>query len=135
MKVYSTLVAMAALAGSASLVHAGQTIVSGALPTSTGTAGACYVRNAGPTPVSLQVAVLENFSPGFITPDFDSCNSESPLAAGRTCVVLIDDLPDDVTFECSATASGNAKNLRGAAELRFIGRDGALSVLGAADME
>ena len=134
MKMYSALVAVAALVGSARLVHAGQTIVSGALPTSTGTAGACYIRNAGPSPVSLQVTVLENFSPGFIAPDFDSCNSESPLAAGRTCVVLINDLPDDVTFQCAATVSGSAKNLRGAAELRFIGRDGALTVLGAEDM-
>lgn len=134
MKVKIALAAMAALLGSASLTPAAQTIVSPALQTASGTAGACYIRNVGSTPIFLQVTVLENFSPDFITPDFQNCNGEAALAPGKTCVLLVNDLPDDVTFECSATAlSGNVRNLRGTAELRLIDRNG-LQVLAAQDL-
>jgi hypothetical protein len=84
--------------------------------------------------VSVQVAFLENFSAGFIAPDFESCNA-APLAPGRTCVLLVTDLPDDVTFECSATAvTGNVKNLRGTAELRAFSREGEPFTIAAQDM-
>jgi hypothetical protein len=127
MKIYIALAAAAFLWASASFSHAAQTITSPGLPTGTNTAGACYIRNVGATPVSLQVTALLNFSPGFITPSFQNCN-DAPLPAGRTCVLLVNDLPDDVAFSCSAVAS-SAKNLRAAAELRAITSSGLIVLL------
>ena len=119
------LAAVGALLGAAGFASAAQPIVSGALQTGDDTAGACYVRNVGRAPITVRVALLENFSAGFIAPDVDTCDSEAPLGPGRTCAVLANTLPADVTFECSATAvSGSTKNLRASAELRFVDRDG-----------
>jgi len=121
MKLSTLLTAMALLAGSAGFAQAVPTITSMGLPTKTDTYGACYVRNVGTRPVSLQVAALDNFSPGFIDPSWQNCN-DVPLAPGRTCVLLINDLPDDVTFSCSATLiSGSPRYVRGSVEVRSIG--------------
>jgi len=133
MDMKNTLAAIALLLGSASFTHAAQTIVSPALPTPSDTAGACYLRNVGTTPISVKVSVLANFSPGFITPDFQNCN-DAPLAPGKTCRLLVNDLPDDVTFECTAQVSGNAKNIRGSAELRLVAATGEVTVIAAQDM-
>jgi hypothetical protein len=51
------------------------------------------------------------------------------VAAGRTCVLLVNDLPDDVTFECSAVVSGNPKNVRASAEIRALPPSGAKVIL------
>jgi hypothetical protein len=117
--------------GITGLSHAA-TIVSPALPTGTNTGGACYIRNVGTKSVSLQVTALNNFSPGFINPNVNTCNP-TPLAAGRTCILLVNDLPDDVTFACSAVVKGSAKNLRGVAEVRAI-TVGGLKVIVAEDL-
>jgi hypothetical protein len=135
MKARFTLAATALLV-SAGVAGAARTIVSSAIQTShfDENAAACYVRNVGRSPISVHVEFLQNFSPGFITPDVDGCNGESPLAPGRTCAMLLNALPQDVTLECAATAlTGNVKNLRGRAELRFVQRPGA-SVVGASDL-
>lgn len=130
MKTYATFLAAASLVGITGLSHAG-TIASPPLPTGTGTAGACYIRNVGTKPISLQVTALNNFSPGFINPNLNTCNP-TPLAAGRTCVLLVNDLPDDVTFACSAVVNGSAKDLRGTVELRDL--TNSLKVLAAEEL-
>lgn len=122
MKLRPALTALAFLLGLAAVSHAAQTIVSPGFPTFTNTSGACYLRNVGPRPVSVQVTALLNFSPGFIDPSFTNCNV--PIASGQTCVVLVDDLPDDVAFACSAVVAGSPKTLRATAELRQITASG-----------
>ena len=133
MKLGTALSALALVSGLAGNSHAAQTLVSPGFPTNTNTSGACYLRNIGPRSVSVQVSALLNFSPGFITPDFENCN-DAPLASGQTCVLLVNDLPDDVTFECSALVNGSAKNLRGNAELRAIIPAGGARVILADEM-
>ena len=131
--------AVAALLASAGVAAAGQRMVSAALQTGESTAAACYVRNVGRNPMVVHVEFLENFGSGFIAPDFDTCNTggdggSAVLAPGRTCVIRTSDLPDDVTFECAATAqSGSVKNLRGVAELLFVQRPG-LTVAGTQEL-
>jgi hypothetical protein len=136
MKAYATLTAAACLVGLTSLCQAGQ-IVSPALPTDTNTAGACYIRNLQSTPISLQVQLFQS-STFDIPPTFENCNT-APLAAGRTCVVLVNDLPDGVHFACSATASSVLdkhlrKRVRGTVELRTILPGGGLQVRIAEDL-
>src|SRR3954470_14807976 len=127
----AVLAAAAALIAAAGVAHAG-TIVSPPLWTDVNTRGACYVRNIGTKPITLQVTALDNFSPGFITPSFQNCNN-APLDAGRTCVLLVDDLPDDVTFACSADVSGSTKNIRAQVEVRNVASPNA--VIGSALMK
>ena len=130
------LAAIAALLGSATVAPAAQTIVSSAIQTShfPENTAACYVRNVGRSPISVQVQFLENFTPGFVTADVDTCNGESPLEPGKSCFLRLNGLPADVTVECAATAlTGSVKNLRGRAELRFAQRNGE-TVTGAYDL-
>ena len=118
MRKYAASLAAISVLGTAAISHAGQRIISTSLRTGVDTAGACYIRNVGKTPVPVQVEMYQNA--GFpIIISFQNCN-DAPLPAGRTCVVIANDLPDDVTFQCSATATGSAKNLRGNVELRAI---------------
>jgi hypothetical protein len=127
MRKYPALLAAVSLLGTAAVSDAGQRIISTSLRTGVGTAGACYVRNAGKTPVPVQVEMYQNA--GFpIIISFQNCN-DVPLAPGRTCVVLANDLPDDVTFQCSVDATGSAKNLRGNVELRAITPSGLRVIL------
>jgi hypothetical protein len=42
--------------------------------------------------------------------------NQAPLPGGHTCLVLVDDLPDDSYFACKVTAS-NVTKLRGTVEL------------------
>jgi hypothetical protein len=119
MKTYAVLPAAVALLGLTSLAPAAQ-LLSPPLATGVNAAGACYFRNVGPTPITLHVKALSNFTPDFITPDFQNCN-DAPLAAGHTCVLLVDDLPDDTTFACAAKVTGSAKNLRTSIEIRDLG--------------
>lgn len=118
MKLRTALAALAWLAGTAGVSQAA-TIASLDLPTTTNTAGACYLRNVGTQPIAVELEALLNHTPGFIAPTFQNCN-DVPLAAGRTCVLLVDDLPDDVAFACSAVVNGSARNLRGSIEVRAI---------------
>lgn len=117
MKTYAVLTAAASLLGITGLSHAAQ-ISSPLLPTGTGTSGACYIRNVGSSPISLQATISQNVDFPVIV-NFQNCNN-APLPAGRTCVVLVNDLPDDVFFSCSAVVDGSAKNLRGTVEVRDI---------------
>jgi hypothetical protein len=119
MRLSSVLTALAVLSGGAGLAHASQIITSPALQTVTNTAGACYIRNVGTRPITVQISPLINFTAGFRTPDFEDCN-EAPLQPGQTCVLLMNDLDDDVTFACTAVIGGNAKNVRGSIEVRSI---------------
>jgi hypothetical protein len=116
MKLPAALTALALLAG-AGVSHAAQTIVSLDLPTVTNTSGACYLRNVGPQPIAVEIEALLNHTSGFISPSFQNCN-DVPLAPGRTCALLVADLPDDVTWACSAVVTGNPRNLRGSIETR-----------------
>jgi hypothetical protein len=102
-----------ALAGA---THAA-TITSGGLPTGVDNRTACYFRNVGTTPISLQAQGLINFSPGFTTPSFQNCN-QAPLPPGRTCALIWNDIADDTAFACTAVVQGSAKHLRATAELR-----------------
>lgn len=136
---------LAALAAAVCLTAAGvaqaATISSPALPTLHATdfeggnlfntTGACYVRNVGKTPISLEVKFFQNFG-SELAASFQNCN-QAPLAAGRTCVALVNDLPDDVVFSCSATIAGSAKNVRASVEQRGITVNG-LEVLLAEDL-
>ena len=128
MKLGTALTALAFLSGSAGLAHAAQTIASPPMQTVTNTAGACYIRNVSTHPVSVQISPLINFTPNFTTATFEDCN-EAPLQPGHTCVLLIDDLDDDVTFACSAVITGNAKNVRGSIEIRSITASGLQTIL------
>jgi hypothetical protein len=125
MKTYAVLTAAASLLGITSFSHAA-TINSPALPTLHSTTfeggelietgGACYIRNVGPTPIAVEVKFFQNFGVE-LDPGFQNCN-DAPLAAGRTCVLIVSNLPDDVVFSCSAKTAGSAKNLRGILEMR-----------------
>jgi hypothetical protein len=123
MRLSSVLTAVVVLSGGAGFAHASQIITSPPLPTVTNTAGACYIRNVGTRPITVQIRPLINFTPGFRTADFEDCN-EAPLQPGHTCVLLMNDLDDDVTFACTAVIGGNAKSVRGSIEVRNILQNG-----------
>lgn len=131
MKTFAALVAAASVLAAAGPALAGQRISTPALPTEVDNAGACYIRNVGPVPVSLQAHLYQYFGSD-LAPTFDGCNGV-PLAPGRTCALLVNDLPDDVVVACAADAAGSARNLRGTLELRNITPSG-LRVLIAADL-
>ena len=128
MRLSSVLTALALLSGGAGLAHASQIITSPPLPTVTNTAGACYIRNVGTRPITVQISPLINFTPGFRTADFEDCN-EAPLQPGHTCVLLMNDLDDDVTFACTAVIGGNAKSVRGSIEVRNILQNGLQTIV------
>jgi hypothetical protein len=93
------------------------------LQTTNNTAGACYIRNVGTRPITVDISPLINFTAGFRTPDFNNCsngNDGLPLQPGHTCVLLMNTLDAEVTFACSAVIGGNAKNVRGSIEVRNI---------------
>jgi len=127
MKSLAALAAAACLTASAVVAQAA-TISSPALPTLHATdfeggnlfntTGACYVRNVGKTPAGVNVKFFQNFGVELAS-SFQNCN-QAPLPPGRTCVALINDLPDDVVFSCSATIAGSAKNIRASIEQRGI---------------
>src|SRR4030095_869164 len=110
--------ALALLLGSAGLAHAAQTITSPGLPTATNTSAACYLRNGGTRPVFVQMGGLLNYTPGIVIPDFQNCN-DAPLAPGKSCVFLLNQLDDDITFACAAVVS-SPRSVRGAVEIREI---------------
>ena len=114
MKRPATSIIIGLLAGMSGIAHGG-TIASApmlAIGIPNADQAACYIRNVGTTPVdvSVQLAV------GVPAPTFDTCNT-SPLAPGRTCVILRD---GPLGFaECTVTSSVSARRLRGTAELRL----------------
>ena len=118
MTIRTPVSAMAILFGIAGYSHAAQTIVSAGLPTGTNTAGACYVRNIGTRPVSVNLTASVNYTAP-VQPTFESC-SQAPLDPGRSCVLLVDGLDNSVTFACAAAIGGSAKNVRGNVEVRLI---------------
>jgi hypothetical protein len=128
MKIRTVLAAAALLVGAAGHSQAATTVVSPALPTGTNTSGACYLRNIGTRNMTVNMTALNNFSPGFIDPIFNSCSGL--LKPGWTCELLVNDLPDDVTFACSATIVGNASNIRGGIEVRKLTPSGPVTILG-----
>jgi hypothetical protein len=67
MRLSSVLTALALLSGGAGLAHASQIITSPPLQTVENTAGACYIRNVGTRPITVQISPLVNFTPGFRT--------------------------------------------------------------------
>ena len=114
MKRFTALTGVVLLLGFASVAYAAQ-LLSPPLSTGAGTSGACYIRNTGNKPVSVAVSIFSDFG---LTVNFDNCNG-APLGAGRTCVLLVDDLPDNAFVACSATSGAVAK-LRGTLEVREI---------------
>jgi hypothetical protein len=116
------------LLGTVGASHAAQTIISAGLPTTTNTSGACYIRNVGTRPVTIELKALINYSSAFIQPSFENCNA-APLAPGKTCVLLLNDLDDGVSFACSAAIGGSAKNVRGSVEVRALTAAGPKVVL------
>jgi hypothetical protein len=115
MKRRAALAVTGCLLGIAGPARADQTISSPLLPWSGQLA--CYVRNVGKTPVTVNVQLFGSDAIA-ITPTFDDCN-DGPLASGVTCVLLRDAPPTIFTAACSATTSGRAKNLRGTLEMRY----------------
>jgi hypothetical protein len=98
---WAALTASLVIASTAGIAHAYQ-LVSSPLPTNTNTSGACYIRNTGTTAVSVLVSLFSNN--GLIV-SFDNCNGDGPtipgsLGPGKTCVILVDDLPDDSFVAC-----------------------------------
>ena len=128
MRLSSVLTALVVLSGGAGLAHASQIITSPPLQTVENTAGACYIRNVGTRPITVQISPLINFTPGFRTADFEDCN-EAPLQPGHTCVLLMNDLDDDVTFACTAVIGGNSKSVRGSIEVRNILQNGLQTIV------
>jgi hypothetical protein len=120
MKSNRLLVALAAFLGFATTAHAVTTLTSGGLPTGEGNSVACYFRNVGPTPISMHAQGMINFTRNFTFPNLDTCSNDGvPLAPGRTCILLWNDIDDDTVFGCTTdVTAGNPKNLRAAAELR-----------------
>lgn len=116
MKTKSMTVTLAGLLANASAAHAA-TITSGGIPTGVGNNAACYFRNTGSAPITLHAQGLINFTRDFTVPSFQNCN-DVPLAPGRTCALIWNDIDDDTSFACTADVTGGAKNLRAAAELR-----------------
>jgi hypothetical protein len=127
-KIQTHLTALALFLGTAGFSHATQTIISAGLPTTTNTSGACYLRNVGTRPVTVELKAMINYSSAFIQPSFENCN-DAPLAPGKTCVLLLDDLDDGVAFACSAAVSGSARNVRGSVEVRALTPTGPKVVL------
>lgn len=68
-----------------------QQLISPPLWTDADTAGACYIRNIGTTPVPVIVKLFSNNTNGA---DIDTCNT-APLGAGKTCVLFTSQLPAD----------------------------------------
>jgi hypothetical protein len=129
MRLSSVLTALAVLSGGAGLAHASQIITSPPLQTVENTAGACYIRNVGTRPISVQLSPLINFTPGVRTADFENC-SDVLLPPGKTCVLLMNTLDADVTFACSALiVGGSAKSVRGSIEVRSITPAGLQTIL------
>jgi len=130
MRAHLGFVILGVLLSTPGFALAGKTIASppvfcGVLPSPQ---AACYIRNVGPLPVAITVQVTgENGTPR--VPSFENCNG-SPLAAGRTCVVLAPLVEYTQFAACSATASGSAKRLRGTVEVR----DGFFTVVSAQDL-
>src|SRR5262245_65518192 len=121
MRLSSVLTALALLSGGAGRAPAPQILTRPPLQTVENTAGACYIRNVGTRPISVQISPLINFTPGFRTADFNDCsngNDGLPLQPGHTCVLLMNTLDADVTFACSAVVVGSARNVRGNVEIR-----------------
>ena len=118
MTIRTPVSALAILLGIAGYSHAAQTIVSAGLPTDTNTAGACYVRNIGTRPVSVNLTASVNYTAP-VQPGFENCSQE-PRDPGRSCVLLVDGLDNSVTFACAAVIGGSAKNVRGNVEVRQI---------------
>jgi hypothetical protein len=114
MKRSAALTAAVALFGYATVAYAAQ-LLSPPLATGVGTSGACYVRNTSNKPIPVTVSMFSDFA---LTVNFDNCNG-APLAAGRTCVLLANDLPDNSLVSCSAIAE-NVGKLRGTLEVREI---------------
>ena len=132
MRLSSVLTALVVLSGGAGLAHASQIITSPPLPTVTNTAGACYIRNVGTRSITVQISPLINFTAGFRTADFNNCsngNDGVPLQPGHTCVLLMNDLDDDVTFACTAVIGGNSKSVRGSIEVRNILQNGLQTIV------
>src|SRR5262245_65452276 len=99
MRLSSVLTALALLSGGAGLAHASQIITSPPLQTVENTAGACYIRNVGTRPISVQISPLINFTPGFRTADFNDCSNGKdglPLQHGTACVLLQNTIHADV---------------------------------------
>jgi hypothetical protein len=112
MKAFTAIAAALALLATAGVAYAAQ-LVSAPVATGVNSAGACYVRNIGNKPVPVSVSI---FSPFAVTVSFDNCNG-TPLAAGRTCVVLVNQLPGNTFVSCAAIAASVGK-LRGTMEVR-----------------
>lgn len=117
MKTYAALATVAALWATTGLAHAA-TLASSFLVTPGGAIpAACYIRNVGTSPVSLQVTIFNSSGP--IMPTTQNCN-DAPLPLGATCVVLGDAGSLFGTgVACSAKAGGSVRNLRGT--LNIIG--------------
>jgi hypothetical protein len=129
MKTFAALALVASSLAVAAPSPAGQRISSPALPTEVNNASACYIRNVGPVPVSLQAKLYQYFGSD-LAPSYDGCNG-TPLAPGRSCVLLVNDLPDDVIVACAADVAGSAKFLRGTLELRQITSSGLVTLIAA----
>jgi hypothetical protein len=121
------MIRTASFAGAVSLLslvspaHA-QQLISSPLWTDADTAGACYVRNIGTTPVPVIVKLFSNNGMGA---DIDTCNTV-PLGAGKTCVLFTSQLPADSWAACSAQASNiNVPKLRGNMDVRHTVAAGA----------
>ena len=75
MKLRTTLTALACLPSCAGMAHAAQTIASAPLWTGLSHAGACYIRNVGTRPISVQISC-----PSSHEQLLQLCGSSMPLA-------------------------------------------------------
>lgn len=120
---FAVAVSLSSLAVTA---HAAE-LRSSPLWTDVGNAGACYIRNVGTNPVSVQVKLFSNNGMSIVR---DTCNT-GPLGAGKTCAVFSLHLPDDSLVACSAkTSDVNVSNLRGNIDVRRFVAGGGEVVVG-----
>jgi hypothetical protein len=118
MRKFTAFVAALLMLPFAGIAYAAQ-LISPPLWSEFNNSAACYIRNTGGSPVSVQVKIYSNFGPDDpLTPVFQNCNN-APLPAGRTCAVLVSvsGLPDSSFVGCMVTGNALGK-IRGTLEIR-----------------
>ena len=107
MRTKTVLAALTALVASAGAAHAATTLTSAAIPTGVNNTTACYFRNVGTTPISLQAQGLINFLGGFTTPNFENCN-EAPLGDFTASRIQLGRLTSCFSFRLHSAAQQEA---------------------------
>lgn len=108
MKTTSMLTAAVLLLGLSLPAHAAQTIASPAIfGSNLQDRAQCIVRNTGASPIAVTVTIFNEAGTAVAT---SLCGGS--ITPGHNCSAFAN-IANGVAYACSATAAGNAKNLRG----------------------